>query len=298
LKSTSTLRALTDRNTLLHLRVPFSYYLFPVFLFGISQAITIDTLNLVIVLVAQHLFIYPGSNIYNSYMDQDTGSIGGLEHPPPVTKEMYYVSMIFDVTGLLICSYTGWENVLVMCGYIAFSKAYSWHGIRLKKYPYLGWFAVMFFQGGYTFMQGNMAATGIHGTDWFTPKNLECMLFASLIIGGSYPLTQIYQHGEDSERGDFTISYRLGIIGTFIFTASFFAIGSAVLLHYLTTYYSINDFFVFLICLTPVLVYFTSWFIAVNKDRINADYRRSMLMNKVSATSMIVFFIVFILMHR
>jgi 1,4-dihydroxy-2-naphthoate octaprenyltransferase len=299
LNNLALLRAtLTDRSTLLHLRVPFSYYLFPVFLFGISQAPNIHAITLTIVLVAQHLFIYPGSNIYNSYMDKDTGSIGGLEHPPPVTRQMYYVSILFDMAGLLLCTFAGWAHMLVMLGYIGFSKAYSWYGIRLKKYPYLGWLSVAFFQGAWTYMQGNMAAQDAVTAAWFTPKNLECALFASVIIGGSYPLTQIYQHEEDGERGDYTISYRLGVRGTFLFTGIFFTVGALIALHYFTAYYTVAHFLVFLVCLTPVVIYFSNWAFQSFRDPANADYRRLMLMNKISATCMIICFLIITVLNR
>lgn len=294
--------SLFDRDTILHLRIPFSYFLLPVFFFGISQAPYIHVTNTLIVFVALHLFIYPGSNVYNSYMDKDTGSIGGLKNPPPVTRRLYYASIVFDVAGLLLCSVTGWRNTLIMAGYVAFSKAYSWYGIRLKKYTYLSWISVMFFQGGYTYMLANIAAQN-HGDisvglEWFTSKNLEAMLFASLIIGGSYPLTQVYQHEEDSSRGDFTISYRLGIIGTFIFSSVLFVAGTATILHYFTAYYSLSQFFTYLACTAPVLVYFTYWFAGSVRNRQFADYGHSMLMNKISSTCMIICFaIIFIMNH-
>lgn len=297
-QGSSLLRSLIRRDTILLLRVPFSYYLFPVFLFGISQASNIHATNLLIVLIAQHLFIYPGSNIYNSYMDKDEGAIGGLEHPPPVTKDMYYVSMVYDIAGLLLCAITGWQNVLVMMGYIAFSKSYSWYGIRLKKYPYLGWLSVMFFQGGYTFMQANMAAENFWGESWFTVKNLECMLFASLIIGGSYPLTQIYQHEEDGQRGDYTISYRMGVKGTFVFTSIFFSLGALIALHYFLKYYTINQLIVFATCLSPVIIYFSYWFWNAMKDSRYVDYKHAMLMNKISATCMIICFTIITLINQ
>ena len=278
--------------------MPFSFYLLPVFIFGISQASNIHAIKLTIVLIAQHFFIYPGSNIYNSYMDKDEGAIGGLEHPPPVTRNMYYVSILVDAMGLLICLFAGWPHAILMMGYIAFSKAYSWNGIRLKKYPYLGWLSVMFFQGGYTYMQANMAATDMVSVQWFTMKNIEAMLFASLIIGGSYPLTQIYQHEEDGKRGDHTISYRLGVRGTFIFTGIFFAAGALVILHYFTTYYSVQQFFIFIGCLLPVVIYFTSWFLQSLKDKSKVDYSHAMLMNKISAVCMVVCFIIIAILNH
>ena len=293
-----TFRNLFDRDTILHLRIPFSFYLLPVFCFGISQAAFINLSDTIIVFIALHLFIYPASNIYNSYMDKDTGSIGGLEHPPPVTKKLYYASIVFDVAGLALCAITGWQNVLVMAGYIAFSKAYSWTGIRMKKRTYVGWLSVMFFQGGYTYMLANMAAQAHVNPDWFTPKNLECMAIASLLIGGSYPLTQIYQHEEDSSRGDYTISYRLGIIGTFIFTSVLFIAGALVALHYFIAYYQLSQFFIFAICLAPVIGYFSYWFLKTIKNRAFADYAHAMFMNKISSVCMVICFTIILFYNR
>ena len=250
---------LTDRDTWLHLRIPFSYYLLPVFLFGISQALNIHAINILIVAIAQHLFIYPASNSYNSYMDKDEGAIGGLEHPPPVTRNMYYMSIVFDVAGLLICSLAGWRNVLLMMGYIAFSKSYSWHGIRLKKYAFAGWLSVMFFQGGYTFIQAHLAATGEFCGCWFNQQNLECVLFASLIIGGSYPLTQIYQHEEDGNA--VTIPLAISLASKVpSSSAHLFLAGATVAVHYFTHYFSLAQFLVFGACTLPLTAYFSYWF--------------------------------------
>lgn len=244
-----------------------------------------------------HFFIYPGSNIYNSYMDKDEGAIGGLEHPPPVTRSMYYISIVIDIAGIALCALSGWQNAVVMCGYIAFSKAYSWTGIRLKKYPVLGWLSVAFFQGGYTYMLANMAAQHEVTASWFTAKNLECMLLASLLIGGSYPLTQIYQHEEDGARGDYTISYKLGVKGTFIFTTIFFTAGALIALHYFTSYYSLLQFAVFATCLAPVIIYFMWWFWQSMGNAAYVNYRNAMWMNKISATCMIVCFAVVLWMN-
>jgi 1,4-dihydroxy-2-naphthoate octaprenyltransferase len=290
-------RSLFDRDTILHLRLPFSFFLLPVFVFGISQASNIHATNAFIVFFALHFFIYPGSNIYNSYMDKDTGSIGGLKHPPPVTPKLYYASMVMDIAGLAICALAGWENALIMSGYVAFSKAYSWHGIRLKKYPYLGWLMVAFFQGGYTFLLANTAAENVFDISWFTGKNLTCMLIATLLIGAYYPLTQIYQHDEDSERGDFTISYKLGIKGTFIFSAALFLIGFIVAYRYFIEYYSVQQFALFGFSLLPVMSYFFYWFVKTMKDFKNADYSHAMKMTFVSSVCIVTCFLIILMIN-
>jgi 1,4-dihydroxy-2-naphthoate octaprenyltransferase len=297
-KEKITVYNLFDRDTILHLRLPFSFFLLPVFWFGISQAEHINIVTAAIVFIALHFFIYPGSNIYNSYMDKDTGSIGGLKHPPPVTRRLYYASIVVDVAGLAICAIAGWKLMLVMAGYVAFSKAYSWEGIRLKKYGYLAWASVMFFQGGYTYMLANMAAENQVDFAWFTAQHLESMLFASLVIGGFYPLTQIYQHTEDSVRGDLTISYKLGIRGTFIFAIVLFLGGCAVALHYFREYHRISHFYIFIICLAPVIIYFLYWFVKTLRNPAAADYNHSMLMTRISSVCMVSCFTVIMLMNN
>ena len=44
-------------------------------------------------------------------------------------------------------------------------------------------------------------------------------LLTTMMLMSAYPITQVYQHKEDRERGDFTLSLSLGILGTFHFTA-------------------------------------------------------------------------------
>ena len=107
-------------NTIILLRIPFSYFLMPVFLFAVSQVNDINWLNTIICFFVLHLFIYPASNGYNSYMDQDETSIGGLEHPPKATKQLFYISILFVV--LLYRSFFLASNSLL---YLKSSKAYN-----------------------------------------------------------------------------------------------------------------------------------------------------------------------------
>ena len=287
-----------DRDTILHLRIPFSLFLFPIFCFAVSQASTLHWMNILVVFISLHFFIYPGSNVYNSYMDNDTGSIGGLKNPPPATIKLYYASIIMDTIGLMLCIFVNLWLALIMLVFIAVSKAYSWRGIRIKKYGILSWLIVVIFQGGFTFMLVNMCAEDAFSVQWFSHKNIECMIIATLLIGGFYPLTQIYQHEEDSARGDITISYRLGVIGTFIFTASFFVLANGVAFYYFNSFYSVRHFFFFNLCLLPVTAYFLYWFIVTLRDRSKADYDHSARMSVISSLSMIVCFVVIFFLNH
>jgi 1,4-dihydroxy-2-naphthoate octaprenyltransferase len=67
-------------STIKLLRIPFSFFLSPIYFFSLAQVPHIDWANAVLIFFILHFLIYPASNGYNSYMDRDTESIGGLEN--------------------------------------------------------------------------------------------------------------------------------------------------------------------------------------------------------------------------
>lgn len=280
-----------DKDTLLHLRIPFSFYLLPVFCFAFSQTESIYIKNSFLIFIILHFFIYPASNCYNSFMDKDTKSIGALENPPPVTIKLYLASIILDVTGLILSLFIGLELFLMLTLYILVSKAYSWHGIRIKKYPILSWLIVSFFQGGFTFLLINMCMKDSFSLLATTEKEFWCILISTLQVAAVYPLTQIYQHEEDAKRGDITISYLLGIKGTFIFSALLFAVIIKLFHFYFTKYFSLLPFYIFSICLLPVLAYFAFWFLKVLKNSGEANFANTMRLNNISSVCLIICFI-------
>ena len=82
------------------------------------------------------------------------------------------------------------------------------------------------------------------------------MLAASLLIGGFYPLTQIYQHTADKQDGVTTISYLFGYKGTFIFAAIVYSVAFGMLAYWFIATLQQTKFFVLQLFFIPVLVYF------------------------------------------
>lgn len=150
-----------QKATWLHLRIPFSLFLMPIFLFATSQAESINPTNWLLAFVAIHLFLYPASNAYNSYFDKDKGSIGGLEKPPPVSKELYWVALFFDLIAVLIAGFISWQFAADLLIYGLVSKAYSHPAIRLKKYAFVSLLVVAIFQGFFTYMMSMQAIMGV-----------------------------------------------------------------------------------------------------------------------------------------
>lgn len=279
------------KSTLLHLRIPFSFFLLPVFLLALGVSGQIHLQNLVLTFIILHFLVYPASNGYNSYFDKDKGSIGGLRHPPQVSKELYTTSIFLDGLALLIGLSISIEFVAMIFVYGLISKAYSHPTIRLKKYPVLGLLAAGIFQGYFTFLLCYIAINDISVWETFKWSIQLPGVLSTLLLLGSYPMTQIYQHDEDAERGDVTISQKLGILGTFHFTAVTFLISSGGFFYFFVSYFSFTLAAIFILSMMPVLLYFGWWYLQVRKDQKKADFSSTMRLNFVSSTMLNSYFI-------
>ena len=279
------------KSSILHLRIPFSLYLMPFFLFALTQAEIQNKVYPFIAFIALHLFLYPASNGYNSYFDKDEESIGGLEKPPIVEKELFYIALLFDVAAILLAFLISWKFALLLFLYGMVSKAYSHPIIRLKKMPFVGLLTVVVFQGFFTYAMTVLAIENLDFSAFFVRKTLFPGLLCSLLLLGSYPITQVYQHREDAKRGDLTLSRLIGIKGTFIWTASLFCLATIAFVYYFFLKYNLWIAMLFPFFMLPTFFYFLQWTFKVFKDEKNADWKSTMQLNKLSTYSFIAFFL-------
>lgn len=267
-------------STIKLLRIPFSFFLSPLYLFALAQVPHIDWGKAALIFFILHFLIYPASNGYNSYMDRDTESIGGLEKPPPPSRQLFLVTIVLDIAAILLSFLISPFFPLVILLYIGASKAYSYRSIRLKKFPVIGYMTVIIFQGALTFW------IVYHGSSmeysFFVPW--QGMAICTLLIGGFYPLTQIYQHQQDLEDGVETISYKLGYNGTFIFCAIVYALAWTLMAQFFIHKGEGNKLWMISIFFVPILVYFTRWFLQVRKNNKTANFKNTMTMNWLAAT--------------
>jgi 1,4-dihydroxy-2-naphthoate polyprenyltransferase len=270
---------LLQKSTIQLLRFHFSLFLLPVFLFALSQVPNINRWHAIFIFVLLHFVIYPSSNGYNSYMDRDEESIGGVKNPLRPTKQLFWTSVILDITGVALSLVISKIFAIGILGYILASRAYSYRGIRLKKYPVVGYLTVIIFQGAMTFF------LVYHGTSVEKSTQLPWlgMIVSSLLIGGFYPLTQIYQHDADKRDGVITLSYMLGYRGTFIFTGIVYSLAMGLLFYMFSNQSEQNKFFIIATAMLPVLVYFFYWASAVWKNNKAADFTNTMRMNLIAS---------------
>lgn len=264
----------------------------PVFIFAASQFPFADIKTLIISFIAIHIFLYPASNGYNSYYDKDTESVGGLKNPPPVKLELYYVSLAFDLVALCLALLISWQFALMLLIYGLVSKAYSHPMIRLKKYGIPALITAAVFQGGFTYMMSTLALQHLDFKQLLEAKIEVPALLSTAMILGFYPMTQIYQHKEDTERGDNTASVIFGINGTFLFSAIVFCLANAgFYIYFIIFFHRVIFFVLFQVFLSPLFAFFAVWYFAYLVDKNEANFRNAMLLNKIASICLVSFFI-------
>lgn len=269
-----------------HLRFPFSWFLLPAFLMGWLMVPDAEPERVWQLALVLHLLVYPSSNAFNSWQDRDEGPIGGMERPPQAPDSLRWWSLGFDVLAVGLCSYWWWPLGVGVLTYILASRAYSWRKLRLKKYPWPGFFTVVLFQGPWVmllcaaylpeqpFVWEQLAAPGL----WYAAS--------ALVLGGTYPLTQVYQHAADKADGVLSLSAWLGIQGTFRFSAVAFAAAGPFLLLPLWLQANYLALALLVLALLPTLWWFFSWWKKVQRDETAANFKNTMIMNVVASSAL------------
>jgi len=121
------------------------------------------------------------------------------------------------------------------------------------------------------------------------------MSISSLFIGSVYPLTQIYQHEADKKDGVISISYKLGYIGTFVFSGILFIFACTLMFYFFSLKHQLVSLAIFLVIMLPVIIKLSVWFNKVRIDTANANFENTMSLNLVTSVCMNLFFVILIL---
>jgi 1,4-dihydroxy-2-naphthoate octaprenyltransferase len=208
------------------LRLPFQFLLSPIFLWGYLLAGGVLNVTLLVAYLSFHLFLYAGGTALNSFYDRDEGPIGGLANPPPPPKYLLEFSLVWQLIGFVLALAVNFTLAAIYFIMFWMSVTYSHPGIRLKGHPFGALATIMLGQGILPFYAGWATARGSlqGGEQGFA---IVAALAATLIIGGMYPLTQIYQLDADAERGDLTSARFLGVENSFRVAMVSIAVGGA-----------------------------------------------------------------------
>jgi 1,4-dihydroxy-2-naphthoate octaprenyltransferase len=275
-------------DTIKLLRLPFSIFLLPVTLFSFYYIKPGFSFSSVLVFLTWHVLVFPSSNGYNSWNDKDTGPIGSLAKPPQPPSLLLHVCNVMDLLALAASLYVSLYFFICVAGYIIASRLYSSRGVRLKKYPVIGFLIVFIFQGAWIF-SGNVLA--LSGWPLLLDNNVvTAAITTSFFVGTVYPLTQIYQHQQDNADGVKTLSMLLGIKGTFIFSGLMFLIVSLLIARGFSNEPRI--FFLFNVVMLLSALYFMWWAIVSFKNSSRVNFKNAMIMLVLASLSNNIFFII------
>ncbi|MFN8671377.1 MAG: UbiA family prenyltransferase [Candidatus Sericytochromatia bacterium] len=277
------------KNLLLHLRLNISIVLAPIFLWGFFIAGKNNTYNFWISFFIFHVFLYGGSNAYNSYYDKDEGPIGGLKNPPKITDSLLYFSLSIKILGLIIAYFININFFFIYLICMVLSIIYSYPKTRWKADPNLSLFTVGFGQGGLAFMAGYFSQiTYISNFNLF----ISAMFVTIFMSSGIYPLTQIYQIEEDSKRGDITFAVKYGVKKSFLF--SILCSILSFLAMFITLYLKSLFIDMFLICFFYSFFIFLilNWSKKFDEKLILANYEKIMKINYMNAIGFIAFILI------
>jgi 1,4-dihydroxy-2-naphthoate octaprenyltransferase len=140
-----------------------------------------------------------------------------------------------------------------------------------------------------------VAISGNLSFDFLLSKsNITCMIISTLFMGSVYPLTQIYQHESDKNDDIITLSYKLGYIGTFLFSSLLFMLATILLYFHFESIDQKFNFQLFIFLMTPVVIYMIYWCYKIYTNYKYANYTYTMLMNLITAVFMNLFFTILI----
>lgn len=253
----------TWRRAMLHLRLPFSIILTPLFFWGVYLTLPapIPWYRVLVCYLIIHVLLYGGMNAFNSYYDRDEGPIGVLLDPPPVDRFLLSVALVFKaaalVGGLLLDLRFG---VLIAVA-ITLSVLYSHSRWRWKEKPILAAVCIFVGQGILGVLWGWTAATRLAAGFW--PHDFLGslgVLGAALWTLGMYPLTGAYQIEGDRRRGMHTLAVHLGLGGSFCFAAVVTLVGGIGTTIVLTSRGAYVVLFIMALYLVGVVYYAFRWY--------------------------------------
>ena len=280
-------------NTIKLLRLPFSVFLLPISLFSFFYIQPELNYQLILVLVIWHLLVFPSSNAYNSYHDQDEGPIGALEAPPKPTQLLLQVANVMDSLAILLSILVNIYFTALVITFIVISRLYSNRQVRLKKYPVVAFLIVCLCQGTGVFVANifGLSSVALFSNPSVVYSAIACYFF----IGTIYPLTQIYQHEADAKDGVKTLSLLLGKKGTFLFSGFMFLLANLFIYLSFRDHNGLNNFWLFNLVMLPATIYFISWAVRSFRNAAQVNFKNTMVQLMLTSLLNNIYFIILLI---
>lgn len=286
----------TITNCIIHLRLNYQILLAPIFLWGYLLAGGQPDGTFWLAFLSIHLFLFGGTTAFNSYYDQDEGPVGGLERPPPAQAVLLPFSLGMQAIGAVLAAFVNVPFLLIYLAIFCMGAAYSLPGVRLKGRPLWGLITVAIGQGVLAALAGWAAAQPAPTM----PGVLAWVgiLAVALVTAGFYPLTQIYQVEEDLARGDLTFAAWAGPARTFAYSVGTQALAALLLMSVISSLLGVWQALLVGLFYVALLVSTVRWALRFDPNRVIANFRRVMRINRVASLGFLGFLVLHLFVIR
>lgn len=269
-------------NFILHLRLHYQFFILSGgYLLGGLLANQMNTGEYWLQFLNVHILLFGGATAFNSYWDKDTGPVGGLKHPPEMKPWMHKLSLLMLGVGWVWAYDTGLQFAAVYGISAVLFWLYSTPLARWKGHPHLSLLAIALSTGVNSVFLGLLAAGGaISGLDLLGAAG------AGLILLSLYPVSQVYQIGEDKARGDNTFAVLYGLNGVKNFFAGLFITGLILLSAGLFTLYQIPTLVLFV---SGSVTYGVLLYLIFNLKGVEDEYQKVMNIKFFASLSFVLF---------
>lgn len=264
----------------------------PLFLFAVSQTHDINWIHTAFFFVVMFVLVQPSIQMQIAYANMQLSKcdIAETQHAKKLFKTSTAMDGLAVVLSAIILSLEVGAGVLT---YLLISKLHNSNPVRLKKYAIISWLLTMTLQGVLLFALTQYATGKL-----MLITNVFALQACAFFIGFVYPLTQMYTQTEDANRGDLTMSLRLGIKGTFTLgLVLFFVAVSFMGLHFYNTKHLFH-FYLFLLFLSPVAAYFFWWRKNTKLQPLVANYTFTRLFVIINTVCMSLFSLIIIYLNH
>jgi 1,4-dihydroxy-2-naphthoate octaprenyltransferase len=186
-----------------HARWPVQSYVLAGFLFGMALGQAPPAGRTVLAFFAW-LLLCVGLTVFNSYYDRDEAPVGGMRHPPRVSRSLLWGSLTLELVALALAWFV---NRFFFALAVAMAVVYICYSHRLTRWKANGFVAVLL-NSLLGFM--TILAAGSLGGGPLAPPVLLGGLTAALFKASVYMMMQVHQIDEDRRRGDRSIAVLFG----------------------------------------------------------------------------------------
>lgn len=275
------------KDTLIRLRMPFSIFLLPVFLFAWSQTPSAKGEDILAVFFLLHFLVYPAANGYASCLDQN--------YRPVTSKELWWLVNGMDLFAILLSVRISPLFAAQISGLILASRIYSNPVTRLNRYPVFNFLWISFFYGFVVYWAVQTALGGEVSEYALFTNQLWAKIMGTALVGSMFLFSQIYQNDLNKRDGVKTLSRLLGYQGSFAFYALLFVLMDFAVWQHFQCHGSLRFFWVMQFFLLPIALYCCYWYVLVTRNSLAADFDHSTRMRLLTCLCLNLCFLSFLI---